>query len=1084
MNMNIRKTLKHSALYLSLVAIIGGCDVTDDEIDGNTDGVTNQDGDAIVVDFPIAYIQRPVPLGLADEDDLQESILTEDILEPSESRAGAVLVMKDRATLTAASRVITEGIFPPVIDESGEPQEPLYDVRDLNVNAQGTKLVFSMRAPLDENLDDDDPDQPTWNIWEYDTEEDTLTRAILSDTNAEKGHDRFPVYLPDDSIVFSSTRQRNSKRLLLDLNGSGFTYVTEADDESRAFTLHRIDSDREDITQISYGKGHDIYPTVLDNGRILFLRGDDTSNANGDRLSLYTMHPDGGNLSIHYGFHSPSGSNTDGIGVLTQPRQLPDSTDIIVTYKPRETTTFGGDIYTVDIENYIDNTQPTSANIGATGPAEQSLTFDDVVLEGQSPHGHFNAAYPMHDGTGRLLTSWMPCLVQGYDLNIYVQQIDTRITDGDDVLIGFDTTYQLINDEGELVDEDGRRLNTGVAPVTVAFDEITSLPCNASTFANENIMPSAPQFGIWVYDPISETQDPLVLSNDIGTMYTDVVALEPKTSPTLIPDATNTDLIFMERLTSFNIAEFTGALVEEQVGVINIKSIYDVDGVDASGPGIAAMANPLITPTDSRAIRFVRFLSEANLPHEDELEIDDNLIEGRGNSPSRSIIGYSQVHPDGSVMAKLPADTAFTMEFVDANGRRVNSNVSRPHRNWINVRPGEVRTCNGCHAATSTAPHGRPDAAPESANEGALAEVHFTNTSLNDRFGTPYPAPEIGETMAEFYVRTKLQDDEEPDPLKLSLDLKFEDEWTDAAVSGAQVGTPIDIGFGDPEALGPNNLLTVAPVFLSSCLTEWEYRCRTVIDYPEHIQPIFEVARTMTDSDGVDVDITCLNCHAPIDSDGLAQVPAPDADGFQLDFTPIISPLDDDMVFLKGYDELFEDGDLQFELNEDGMLVVRQIPLVVDGAIQYQTTAIQDIDGNATFEYLDLLGNTVCAADGSTDPDLTQVLDVNGVIVPCIRFVCTVDDAGNEVFNDVNANGNFDREDSCVERQPILVPDEQPQYLTPNGANAARNQRFFDAFASGGAHEGYLTPAEIKLFSEWLDVGGQYYNDIFKAIDD
>ncbi|MFL0803608.1 MAG: hypothetical protein K6L81_07805 [Agarilytica sp.] len=1083
MNMNIRKTLKHSALYLALLAIIGGCDVTDDEIDG--EGGSTQDGDAVVVDFPIAYIQRPVPIGLADEDDVQVSILTENVLEPSESRAGAVLIMKDRAAVSAATRIITEGVFPSVMDANGDPQEPLYDVRDLNVNAEGTKLVFSMRAPLDENLDDDDPDQPTWNIWEYDTEDDTLTRAILSDTNAEKGHDRFPSYLPDDSIVFSSTRQRNSKRLLLDLNGSGFTYVTEADDESRAFTLHRIDSERESISQISYGKGHDIYPTVLDDGRILFLRGDDTSNANRDRLSFYTMHPDGTNLSIHYGFHSPSGSDQDGMGALIQPRQVPDSDDILVTYKPRETTIFGGDIYIVDTENYIDNTQPTAANIGATGPAEESISVGEVVLEAQSPHGYFNSAYPMDDGTGRLLVSWMPCLVQGYRLNIYVERIDTDITDEDDVVIGVNSTYQLINVDGELVDEDGDLLAEGADPVIIPFADITSLPCTSDTFENENILPSEPQFGVWVYDPATETQDPVVLANDVGTIYTEAVVLAPlQDTPTFIPDATNTDVGFMERLTTNNIAEFTGALMDEQVGVINIKSIYDIDGVDASGPGITAMANPLITPADSRAIRFVRFLSEANLPHEDELEIDEDLIEGRGNSPSRSIIGYSQVHPDGSVMAKLPADTAFTMEFVDANGRRVNSNVSRPHRNWINVRPGEVRTCNGCHAAGSTAPHGRPDAEPEPANEGALAEVAFANTSLNDRFGTPYPAPQISETMAEYYVRTKLQDSEEPDPLKLSLDLKYEDEWSDAAVTGIQVGTPIDIAFGDPEALGPNNLLTVAPVFLSSCLIDWEYRCRTVIDYPDHIQPIFEVPRTTTDSDGADIDITCLSCHAPLDADGLAQVPAPDADGFQLDFTPIISPLDDDMVFLKGYDELFEDGDLQVELNEDGLLVVRQIPQVINGEIQYQTTAIRDIDGNATFEYLDLAGDTVCAADGSTDPDLTQVLDANDAIVPCIRFVCTVDDAGDEVFNDVNANGNFDREDSCVERQPILVPDEQPQYLTPNGANAARNQRFFDAFASGGAHEGYLTPAEIKLFSEWLDVGGQYYNDIFKAIDD
>jgi hypothetical protein len=30
-------------------------------------------------------------------------------------------------------------------------------------------------------------------------------------------------------------------------------------------------------------------------------------------------------------------------------------------------------------------------------------------------------------------------------------------------------------------------------------------------------------------------------------------------------------------------------------------------------------------------------------------------------------------------------------------------------------------------------------------------------------------------------------------------------------------------------------------------------------------------------------------------------------------------------------------------------------------------------------------------------------------------------------------------------------------------------------------HTGYLTPAELRLISEWLDMGAQYYNDPFVA---
>jgi hypothetical protein len=40
---------------------------------------------------------------------------------------------------------------------------------------------------------------------------------------------------------------------------------------------------------------------------------------------------------------------------------------------------------------------------------------------------------------------------------------------------------------------------------------------------------------------------------------------------------------------------------------------------------------------------------------------------------------------------------------------------------------------------------------------------------------------------------------------------------------------------------------------------------------------------------------------------------------------------------------------------------------------------------------------------------------------------------------------------------------------------------FFALFAAGGTHAGRLSPAELKLVSEWVDIGAQYYNDPFAA---
>jgi hypothetical protein len=45
--------------------------------------------------------------------------------------------------------------------------------------------------------------------------------------------------------------------------------------------------------------------------------------------------------------------------------------------------------------------------------------------------------------------------------------------------------------------------------------------------------------------------------------------------------------------------------------------------------------------------------------------------------------------------------------------------------------------------------------------------------------------------------------------------------------------------------------------------------------------------------------------------------------------------------------------------------------------------------------------------------------------------------------------------------------------------NARGSTRFFTRFAAGGDHAGYLTAAELRLLSEWVDIGAQYFNNPF-----
>jgi len=54
-------------------------------------------------------------------------------------------------------------------------------------------------------------------------------------------------------------------------------------------------------------------------------------------------------------------------------------------------------------------------------------------------------------------------------------------------------------------------------------------------------------------------------------------------------------------------------------------------------------------------------------------------------------------------------------------------------------------------------------------------------------------------------------------------------------------------------------------------------------------------------------------------------------------------------------------------------------------------------------------------------------------------------------------------------------------YLNAGSAKGALSSAFLDRFApgSGSTHAGYLTPAELRLVSEWLDIGAQFFNNPF-----
>ncbi len=101
-------------------------------------------------------------------------------------------------------------------------------------------------------------------------------------------NDMQPCYLPDGSIVFTSTRCRTST-----LCNSADVYTTTV--------LHRMDADGKNIRRLSNNCVSEFSPAVLPDGRVLYMRWEYNRKGAGAVKALWAMRPDGSSASEVYG---------------------------------------------------------------------------------------------------------------------------------------------------------------------------------------------------------------------------------------------------------------------------------------------------------------------------------------------------------------------------------------------------------------------------------------------------------------------------------------------------------------------------------------------------------------------------------------------------------------------------------------------------------------------------------------------------------------------------------------------------------------------------------------------------------------
>ncbi|MHB8973600.1 MAG: HzsA-related protein [Pirellulaceae bacterium] len=161
------------------------------------------------------------------------------------------------------------------LGHGGQVQELLKvadgELRDLDVNYDGRRLVFAMRHNA----------QDSYHICEIQADGTELRQL----THSTPDTDVDPAYLPNGQIVFASTR---------DIKYCGCNRHVQAN-------LFVMNADGANIRQISRNNLYDSRPSVMPDGRILYDRWEYVDRAYGPSFGLWTANPDGTQHALYYG---------------------------------------------------------------------------------------------------------------------------------------------------------------------------------------------------------------------------------------------------------------------------------------------------------------------------------------------------------------------------------------------------------------------------------------------------------------------------------------------------------------------------------------------------------------------------------------------------------------------------------------------------------------------------------------------------------------------------------------------------------------------------------------------------------------
>jgi hypothetical protein len=250
--------------------------------------------------------------------------------------------------------VVLDGLAPDGQVRQLMPQPPLHgSFWRPDVSFDATKVVFCYKPH----------NEKAFHLYEINVDGTglaQLTDGIFDDLD--------PIYLPDGHILFSTTR--------------GHTYV-RCMPPTNAYCLARCDADGKNVYLVSYNNEPDYLPSVMNDGRVIYTRWEYTDKPVWRLQKLWTMNPDGTQVSTFWGNQSVWPD------LVKDARSIPGSRRVMMTGSAHHNW-FSGSVGIIDPDrglNFPDGLTKVTAD--TPWPECGNGPVDPV----ESPHYHASGHY-------------------------------------------------------------------------------------------------------------------------------------------------------------------------------------------------------------------------------------------------------------------------------------------------------------------------------------------------------------------------------------------------------------------------------------------------------------------------------------------------------------------------------------------------------------------------------------------------------------------------------------------------------------------------------------------------------------------